>query len=228
MDFLIVLYDNYGFRRGYRHGWGFSVYIEHHGRRILFDFGEDWESLRHNMSMAGISPEDIDIALLSHDHWDHNGGLEGFISVNGSADIFLPAGFGGGEVFDAPMWEGKLHGRKVIYVREPVEISRGIYSSGALRSEMGIREQALGIETEKGILALVGCSHPGVDALVESLKRFGHVYGVMGGFHGFSNLDYLDSMELIVPTHCTQKRDEILSKYPEKSMKAGAGFRLDI
>ncbi len=225
---ITILYDNYGFADGYRYGWGFSAYIEHRGRRMLFDFGESWEALRHNMKMAGISPEDIDTAMLSHDHWDHNGGLGGFLSENESSEIFLPAGFGGREVFKAPSWTDTLDGRKVNIVSEAMKISDGIYSSGALPSDIGVREQALGIETDRGILAVVGCSHPGVDALVESLRRFGSVFGVIGGFHGFDNIEYLRDFELIVPTHCTRRRDEILAGYPDRAVKAGAGFTLEI
>ena len=225
---ITILYDNYGFAEGYRYGWGFSAYVEHNGRRILFDFGESWESLKHNMSMAGISPEDIDIAMLSHDHWDHNGGLEGFLHENDKAEIFLPAGFGGREIFDAPSWEDDIDGRKVTIVKDAMEIDEGIYTGGALPSSIGLREQALGIRTEKGIMVIVGCSHPGVDSLVESLREFGDVFGVMGGFHGFENIDYLSRLELIVPTHCTQRRDEILRRYPESSVKAGVGFSIEL
>ncbi len=225
---ITILYDNYGFAEGYRYGWGFSAYVEHNGRRILFDFGESWEALKHNMRMAGISPADIDIAVLSHDHWDHNGGLEGFLSENDGAEIFLPAGFGGREIFDAPSWEDDIGGRKVTIVKDAMEIDEGIYTGGALPSSIGLREQSLGIRTNKGIMAIVGCSHPGVDALIESLERFGHVFGVMGGFHGFDNIDYLEKLELIVPTHCTKRRDEILNRYPKKSIKAGAGFSIEI
>jgi 7,8-dihydropterin-6-yl-methyl-4-(beta-D-ribofuranosyl)aminobenzene 5'-phosphate synthase len=228
MTKITILYDNYGFREGYRYGWGFSAYIEHDNRKILFDFGENWDAIEHNMKLSGISPEDIDIAILSHDHWDHNGGLKGFLSENEKAEVFLPAGFGGREIFDAPMWEDTLDGREVKIVNHSSEIGDGIYTSGALPSDIGLREQALGIETDRGILAIVGCSHPGVDTLIESLKRFGKVFGVMGGFHGFENIDYFEELELIVPTHCTKKREEILERYPEKAIKAGAGFRLDI
>ena len=63
---------------------------------------------------------------------------------------------------------------------------------------------------------------------MESLKSFGHVYGVIGGFHGFSDIDYLESLELVIPTHCTKKREEILKRLGSKAIAAGAGFRMEI
>lgn len=223
---LTILYDNYGFKEGMRYGWGFSAYIEHRGKRILFDFGEAWEPLKENMLMMVVDPSSIDIAVLSHDHWDHNGGMEGFLSENDEAELYLPADFNGREVFNAPSWKDRVFGREAVFVKDPIEIDKGVYSSGSLNSSIGLMEQAIGVETEKGILAIVGCSHPSVDALVESLRRFGDVYGVIGGFHGFSNLDYLSNFELIVPTHCTKLRDEILGKY--KAVEGGSGFQIEI
>lgn len=228
MTELKILYDNYGKEKGYKFGWGFSAYIEHRGKRILFDFGEKWDALYQNMNLAGISPEDIGIAILSHDHWDHKGGLKGFMGKNSRASIYLPAGFEGAEVFDASSWEGRVDGRSVIFVRKAMEIADGVYTSGALNSDIGVREQALGIKTDKGIMAILGCSHPGVDVLVETLKEFGDIYGVIGGFHGFDRLEYLKQFELVIPTHCTQKRDEILELCGKHAVKAGAGFSLDL
>ncbi len=227
MTSIRILYDNYGFAKGYKFGWGFSAYIEHGGKKILFDFGEKWDALRHNMKLGGINPGDVDVAVLSHDHWDHNGGLEGFMRENSEARVYLPAGFGGSEVFDAPSWEGALGGRKVDFVKDRLKIADGVYTSGALLSDIGLREQALGISTQKGILAVVGCSHPGVDNLVESLRSFGDIYGVIGGFHGFDRLEYLKQFELVIPTHCTRKRDEILELCGKHAVRGGAGFEME-
>ncbi len=228
MTRITILYDNYQHRKPFAHGWGFSALIEMEEKRILFDFGEAWDALKKNMETAGTSPESIDIAILSHDHWDHNGGLEGFMKENSRSELYLPADFGGREVFDAPSWEGEVNGRKAVFVRDAMRIAPGIYSSGALPSDIGLREQAVGIETDRGILAIVGCSHPGVDELVERLGDFGPVFGVVGGFHGFDRLEYLKRFEMVVPTHCTKKRDEIMEMLGDRALPGGAGFVLDL
>ena len=227
MTAITTLYDNYGYAEGFSFGWGFSALVKKEGKLILFDFGEAWEPLKKNMELAGVNPEEIDIAVLSHDHWDHNGGLEDFMRVNGHARIFLPAGFGGSEVFDAPSWEGNVNGRKVLFIRDGMELALGVFTSGSLPSDIGLGEQALGIMTDKGIVALVGCSHPGVDELVESLRDFGDVYAVIGGFHGFDRLEYLKGFELVVPTHCTKKRKEIMEMLGPKALPGGAGFSME-
>ena len=227
MTLIRILYDNHGYRSDFSFGWGFSAYIEHENTRILFDFGESWDALKNNMNLAGISPESIDLALLSHNHWDHNGGLEDFMRINREADILLPADFGGSEVFDAPSWEGEVNDRDVLFVKDSMEIRRGIFTSGSLPSDEGVMEQALGIRTEKGIVAVLGCSHPGVDELVESLKSFGNVYAVIGGFHGFDRLEYLNGFELVVPTHCTKRRKEIMEMLGPRALPGGAGFSME-
>ena len=78
-------------------------------------------------------------------------------------------------------------------------------------------------------MLLVGCSHPGLDAIMENASRYGDIHAVVGGFHGFSNLEALSRVAVIVPTHCTQHKEEIRTRYPEKtrSVAAGSEIRFD-
>ena len=71
-------------------------------------------------------------------------------------------------------------------------------------------EQSLAIKTEKGILVMAGCSHPGVGEIIDAASKFGRIYGVIGGFHGFRDFNRLNGLSLIVPCHCTQYKSEIL------------------
>ena len=52
--------------------------------------------------------------------------------------------------------------------------------------------------------------------------------GILGGFHGFSRLERLESLSRIYPCHCTQRTAQILARYPETASRCAAGFRLSL
>ena len=76
-------------------------------RNILVDFGFTPETLVNNMDLLGINPASIDGMVLSHGHYDHFGGLAGFLLRYGSAlKNKLPFYVGGEECFCAREWTG--------------------------------------------------------------------------------------------------------------------------
>ena len=95
------------------------------------------------------------------------------------------------------------------------------YSTGALGTF--IKEQSLIIKTEKGLVVLVGCSHPGVDKILERVRemKLGKIYAIIGGFHGFNKLDKLKDIEIVGACHCTQKLNEIKKLPNFKEINAG-------
>jgi 7,8-dihydropterin-6-yl-methyl-4-(beta-D-ribofuranosyl)aminobenzene 5'-phosphate synthase len=210
---ITIVYDNEVRSGNLKEGWGFSSLIEIPNiPPILFDTGADSPKLLHNMKELGIDAERIKTIVISHAHGDHTGGLRGILEINKEAEIYVPASF----------W-GALPGRKVITVTEPLQISKEVFSTGELK---GI-EQSLAIKTDKGILVIVGCSHPGVGKIIDSASRFGKVYGIIGGFHGFRDFNRLSGLSLIVPCHCTQYKSEILELFPQQCVRCGAGLVLE-
>ena len=199
-----VVYDNNA-EKGFKSGWGFSCLIENK-EKVLFDTGADFETLLYNMKQLKIDPQDIDIVTLSHSHGDHTGGLRGFLEANGNkAKIYRPSAFS-----------------------KPTQIYEGIYSTGALGGFWGIREQSLVVKTEKGNIVIVGCAHPGLENIIEKTRQLGKIYGVIGGFHGFSKLEKLEGIELIAPCHCTQYIQEIKEKYPKNYREVKTGSVIEI
>jgi len=164
------------------------------------------------MEELGINTKDIGIIVISHAHGDHTGGLRGILEVNKEAEIYVPASF-----------RGTISGRKVTTVTEPFQISEEVFSTGELK---GV-EQSLAIKTDKGILVVVGCSHPGVGEIIDAASKFGGVYGVIGGFHGFHDFNRLRDLFLIVPCHCTRYKSEIMKLFPQQCVRCGAGLVLE-
>jgi len=84
--------------------WGLSMHVESHRgdevRRILVDFGYNPVTLLNNMEILKISPEKLDSLVLSHGHYDHFGGLVGFLSAaKGKLKTRLPFFIGGEDCF---------------------------------------------------------------------------------------------------------------------------------
>ena len=84
----VVLTDNHpGSLTG---EWGLSVYIEFNGARILLDAGASG-LFAQNARDLELDPANVDLAVLSHAHYDHADGLERFFALNDHAKLYLRA-----------------------------------------------------------------------------------------------------------------------------------------
>jgi 7,8-dihydropterin-6-yl-methyl-4-(beta-D-ribofuranosyl)aminobenzene 5'-phosphate synthase len=103
-------------------------------------------------------------------------------------------------------------------------IADGIYSTGELK---GI-EQSLVVRLEQFFMVVTGCSHPGMESILEAASRVGKVGAVLGGFHGFDAYDLFENMAMVCPAHCTQHIKEIADRFPDRYIGAGAGRVVEI
>lgn len=103
-------------------------------------------------------------------------------------------------------------------VKEPIKLYGGVSSTGKLE---GI-EQSLCVETARGFVVIVGCSHPKMKHILKTASGFGKVYGIIGGFHG-NKPETLKDLSLICPIHCTQYKSGVKSLYGEKYIEEGQG-----
>ena len=67
---------------------GLSLYIETGDRKILFDMGQT-ALFNDNAQKLGIDLSAVDIAVISHGHYDHGGGLGKFLEINKTAPVYI-------------------------------------------------------------------------------------------------------------------------------------------
>jgi len=91
---LTNTYDAFGSaKKGLKHDFGFSTVVEYKGKTILFDAGTDAKVFESNLKSLKIDLRKIDIAIVSHGHYDHIGGFDYLLSVNPKVKIYLPNDF---------------------------------------------------------------------------------------------------------------------------------------
>ena len=206
---ILIVYDNNA-KPGFKSGWGFSCLIEpdnkiDSNKKILFDTGDNPDKLLFNLNKIGINPKDIDILIISHEHWDHAGGMPGILKVNPDIKVIMPGAFSG---------------------LTEVEAGLGVYTTGPLLSS--VVEQSLIVKTRKGSIVITGCAHPGIRRILKVAYKLGRIHGIIGGFHGFSDYEVLKDIELIAPCHCTQHIREIKKRFPENYKELIAGSVIEI
>ena len=208
---ITVVYDNEA-KSPFIADWGFSCLIES-CVRVLFDTGASPEILSHNLSLIGV--DDFDYVVLSHEHYDHVGGLSAVID---KASCVLAL-----KTFSRRLKDFIRSKAELIEVVEPLEFENFVTTGSLGRI---IKEQSLVVKTSRGNLVITGCSHPGLDKILRKAEEFGDVFGVMGGFHGFNRLEILQNYDLVIPCHCTVYKREILKMRNAKPCFAGCSFEL--
>ena len=83
-----VLMENTACREGICAEHGLSLYLETGGHRLLFDTGQSGR-FADNAREMGVALAEAELAVLSHGHYDHGGGLETFLSCNQTAPVYL-------------------------------------------------------------------------------------------------------------------------------------------
>ncbi len=209
---VTIVYDNTTGQENLAADWGFSCLVEAHGKTILFDTGARADILAQNMKTLRIEPSRIDAVFISHDHWDHTGGLSAVSGID-RMNIYVP-----GSLQSMP----DLHGLRRI--AGPAKIFDEIFSTGVLKAI----EHSLVIRQEEGLIVVAGCSHPGVGEILTAASAFGHPAALIGGLHGFDDFELIAGLSCICPTHCTRHIDRIAAMYPQQYVSGGAGRVLDL
>ncbi len=67
---------------------GLSLYIETCKHKILFDTGQS-DLFARNAQKLGVDLSQVDIAVISHGHYDHGGGLKHLLAANSKAAVYI-------------------------------------------------------------------------------------------------------------------------------------------
>ena len=227
---ILTLYDNYTIDPNLKADHGLAVLISINDYNLLFDTGTKGEILLANMKKLGVEPKEIDEIIISHDHDDHYGGLADFLAKNNQVKVYVLST----EIQTKNII--KDAGAEIIEIDKPTTIMEKIYTSGSLGAD--IKEHSLILDTEKGLVIITGCAHPGVVDIIKTVKnQFPNkeIYLVMGGFHLF----YLSRMKVkavvkdfkdlgvrkVAPSHCNGDEPIRLFKefYQDNFITIGVG-----
>ena len=134
--------------------WGLSLLLEPQRgddkRTFLLDYGWTPEAINGNMEMLKVDPTRIDALILSHGHFDHWGGLFGFLDKHRKdlpADITMYAGGednfcqrynsrAAGELSDYGMLDRRDIARqnvKLVLCEQPVVIGGQAFTTGKIK-----------------------------------------------------------------------------------------------
>jgi len=226
---VTVVYDNRSLQKDLTPDWGFACVVDAVGHCLLFDTGAKGQLLLDNLKKLGFDPATFEALVISHNHWDHTGGLESVLPLC-SARCYVPASAAtelGARVKEAGGTSIPVTGRASIWP--------GVWLTGELGE--GIKEQSLVLETGSGLVLMTGCAHPGVVNIARRVKEdFGRPpWLVMGGFHlGHASADeagrIISALKALGvakagPSHCTgeQAIAQFRQSWPDGYEQIGCG-----
>ncbi len=240
---ITVLYDAFGKASTMKKDWGYAALVEYGGKRILFDTGNNPDILAQNAKAKGVDLRKLDLVVMSHRHGDHMGGLTYLLKVNSTVKIYAPKEAFGVYGADLPSsfyrkdatlpheqryYDGTppevmrfgsaWPGANFQLVDKNTEIAPDIHLIALVSDKPGtleVRELSLAINTPDGMVIVVGCSHPGIDNIVEAATAINQrIHLIAGGFHlvvapdpdierTVSALHDRFKVEYVAPGHCT-------------------------
>lgn len=183
---------------------GLSLYIEtEEGQKILFDMGQT-AAFAENAKTLGIDLEKVDVAIISHGHYDHGGGLLYFLQQNQRAKVYLQkeafVPHFNGERYIGLSPELENYRERFCWVENDRKIGTGLelrtyhgaeqrepsYGAGLFMEKDGQRqaddfqhEQYLLIQEGQKRVLISGCSHRGI----LNLLAWERADVIIGGFH---------------------------------------------
>ncbi|MDY0268109.1 MBL fold metallo-hydrolase [Trichloromonas sp.] len=232
-----VVFNNLPYKAGLRTSWGFACLIEGLDKTVLFDTGGNGDILLANMQRLGLDAEAVDAVVLSHIHDDHVGGLDTFLAHNPDVTVYLP------ESFPVSFQREVMRlGAAVETVSGPRRLLDNIYSTGEMQMSHGIEEQALIVDSPRGLVVITGCAHPNVADMAEQARTYlgKNIYLLMGGFHlgGSSDAEIhaiikrLKALGVrkVAPSHCTgDNAIELFRKaWQDDFMEGGLGAVIEV
>ena len=267
---ITVLYDAFGTMTAMKKDWGFAALVEVGGRRILFDTGNNPDVFAQNVRAAGVNLGKLDFAVMSHRHGDHMGGMTYLLNRNPNVKIYAPQesfGVYGASLpgsfyrkddalsrdmryFDGTPPEVLRFGAawpkaNIMLIDKTTEVAPGVTLIAQVSDAPGtkeLKELSLAINTPEGIVLIVGCSHPGIEAIVAEAAAINpRIRMVAGGFHLVTAQDsVIDKVvaalhdtfkvERIAPGHCSGEHtfSAVKQIFGDRYQYAGVGTVVEL
>lgn len=223
---------------GCEHGW--SVLAECQGQKILFDMGKT-DLFRQNARKMGLDLAQAEMAILSHGHYDHAGGLPAFLEENHKAPVWMQKGA------EIPHYSMRETGPAYIGIPKevlenpqihvisgckdlgngafllPHPVSRKFWprsnqvllakQNGVLVEDDFAHEQYLILEETGKQALLCGCAHCGIVNIMEAAAQQTGRFPdvVIGGFH--LSIPHSGESE---PQETVYQIGEVLRQYPSR------------
>ncbi|MDI9437010.1 MAG: MBL fold metallo-hydrolase [Euryarchaeota archaeon] len=177
---------------------GLSVYIDQGKEKILFDTGATGKAVENAMTMD-VELEKVELAIISHGHYDHGGGLEAFLEVNRKAQVYMCQGaakkhfrIDNDVVKDIGLDESvlKKYSERITYLDEFIQLRDDLFLITSIRQvhavpegnkflyeEEGLElvqdsfthELVMVLKREDGLVVLTGCSHNGILNILDAV-----------------------------------------------------------
>ena len=266
---ITILYDAFGPPSSLTMDWGFAALIEYNGRRILFDTGNNARIFEHNVNQLNVDLTKLDAVVISHRHGDHTSGLNYLLKANPTVKIYAPLE---GAYFNTPSPVAFLQRAPGLppnmsyyrgaqpdvfrsgspwpdanfeIVRQTTEIVPGFFVLTTVSQKPGTRdmnEVSLAIRTPEGLAVVVGCSHPGVEKILENATAIDpQLYTVTGGFHLVvtpaqevqqvaATLHDKLKIKRVAPGHCTSEMGfkVLMEQFQDRFDQAGLGQTISL
>lgn len=215
---IVTLMENTAHGEGIHAAHGLSNYVETPTHKLLFDMGPD-ERFLDNAEKLGVDLRQVDVAVLSHGHSDHGGGLAAFCRLNDHAEIYVRrSAFGqyyslAGERphyigLDPALKEFAdrfVYADDVLCIDDELTLFAGVPDGmNALRASAKLKEQRadgwhqdtfaheqnLIVEAEGKTVLFAGCAHMGiVNILAAAQKHLGRLPDAVFGGFHLFQLD---------------------------------------
>jgi 7,8-dihydropterin-6-yl-methyl-4-(beta-D-ribofuranosyl)aminobenzene 5'-phosphate synthase len=136
-------------------------------------------------------------------------------------------------------------GANITIVDKPLEVAPGFFLFRTVSDEKGtleLNELSMAIKTSKGLVAVVGCSHPGIERILEEAAKIEpKIYSVVGGLHLVNKTDEQVTqlvnnfqskwkLQRVAAGHCTGvfAQAELARVFADRHDRAGVGAVIEL